>query len=1125
MNLTRAHDEKPARAGEHSIPRRSHSGPCPLSFAQQRLWFLNQLEPDSPAYNQPKAFRLKGALNIGMLKKALDAIVARHEVLRTAFPSTDGHPVQVIGRFQPVGLPIIDLSGVPDDKREAELERLIIEITQRPFDLSRDLMLRATLLRVTPMEHVLLVVTHHIASDGWSNGVLSQEIVALYKAFSDGCTSPLPDLPIQYADFASWQRQRLQGDVLGTQLSYWKKQLSGIPVLELPTDRPRPPVQTFRGARQSWVIPKILFDDLKALSRRERVTLFMTLIAAFQTLLYRYTGQEDIVVGSPIANRTRPEIERLIGFFVNTLVLRGDLSGNPNFRELLARMRTIALDAYQHQDLPFEKLVEELHPERNLSRTPLFQVMFVSQNAPRASLELPGLTVRPVQINSGTAKFDLTLSMIEESDSLLGLLEYNTDLFEDATIKRMLGHYQRLLEGVVANPEQRLSDLPLLTETEEQQLLIEWNVASSDYPKDKCIHQLFEAQVERTPDAVAVVYENERFTYRELNTRANQLAHYLLKLGVGPEVLVGVCVERSLEMVVGLLSILKAGGAFVPLDPAYPKERIAFMLEDAKVSVLLTQHSLVEALPQHTARVICLDADLQVIAGKSEQNPVGGVMSDNPAYVIYTSGSTAIPKGVLISHSSIAHHCLDIQSHYDLDSNDRVLQFASLNFDTSLEQILPTLITGASLVLKDTEVWSATDFFQKISDLGLTVVNLPTAYWHQLAQAWANATEPPPNNPLELVTAGGETMLPEDVRLWQQTPLSRVGLLNAYGPTETTITATTFKVSSRFFQDTLMQRIPIGRPIGNRRTYILDRNGSPVPIGVPGELHIGGMAIARGYLNRPELTAENFIPDPFSDDPGSRFYKTGDRARYLPDGNIEFLGRLDNQVKIRGFRVELGEIEAALGQHPAVQDAVVLARDETASEKRLIAYVVAKQKPVPDINELRSFLKTKLPDYMVPSAFVFPEALPLMPNGKVDRQTLPAPDKTRPGLEKTFVAPRTQVERLLADVWAEVLGLEEVGVYNNFFDLGGHSLLAMQVISRVRAKFQIELPVRTLFQWPTIAEFASALIQGQSGKEQDLARMVAELEALSDRDAEHLLAEVMLQANKGPTNAPRVPKS
>ena len=906
-----------------------------------------------------------------------------------------------------IKLPVVDLRKLPASERETEVRRLVTAEAQRPFDLSQGPLVRGTVLRLSDEEHVGLLTMHHIVSDGWSTGILVRELATLYFAFCAGGSSPLPALPIQYADFAHWQRQWLQGEVLETQIAYWKEQLAGAPALiDLPTDFPRPAVQTFRGAHQSLVLPKHLRDGFKALGRQEGVTLFMTMLAAFKVLLYRYTSQDDLVVGTPVANRNRLETEGLIGFFVNTLVLRTDLSGNPSFRELLRRVREVCLGAYGHQDLPFDRLVEELHLKRDLSRNPLFQVMFALQNAPLRALDLPGLTLSPVEGDSETAHFDLTLQIVDTEQGLTAAFVYNTDLFEAGTIARMLGNFQTLLEAMVTDPEQRLSDLPLLTETERQQLLVEWNGNKTDCPRDPCIHQLFEAQVERTPDAIAVVFEAEQLTYGELNRRANQLAHHLRALGVGPEVLVAMCLESSLEMVIGLLAILKAGGAYVPLDPAYPKERLAFMLKDAQAPVLLTQERLVARLAEHDAKVICLDSGWETIARESGENPGSSTLPENLAYVIYTSGSTGQPKGVLVSHGSIADHCRNAQRYYELDSRDAVLQFASLSFDVSLEEILPTLIVGARLVIMGTNVWHPAEFHRKISEFGLTVLNLPTAYWQELAREWAGVPELVPNIQPRIFIVGGDTMLPDVLKFWQRTPVNSIRLLNAYGPTETTITATAFEIAPRPGENTTDQRVPIGRPLANRAIYILDQYSHPVPIGVHGHLHIGGVGLARGYLNRPDLTAEKFVPDPFRAEPGARMYKTGDLARYRPDGNIEFLGRADHQVKIRGFRIELGEIEAVLGQHPAVREAVVLAREDAPGEKRLVAYLVADC----TADELRRFLKDKLPEYMVPAAVVLLKALPVAPNGKVDRRALPAPDRSRSELEKAFVAPRDDLE-------------------------------------------------------------------------------------------------------------------
>jgi amino acid adenylation domain-containing protein len=1074
------------------VPR---NGDLALSFAQQRLWFFNQLDPGNSAYNIPAAGRIMGPLNLAALEQCLNEIVKRHESLRTTFGKVDGRPTQVIAPTLTIKLPVVDLRKLPAGERETEVRRLVTAEAQRPFDLSQGPLLRGTVLRLGDEEYVGLLTMHHIVSDGWSTGILIREMATLYVAFCAGGSSPLPALPIQYADFAHWQRQWLQGEVLETQIAYWKEQLAGAPALiDLPTDHPRPAMQTFQGAHQSLVLPKHLKDGFKALSRQEGVTLFMTMLAAFKVLLNRYTSQDDLVVGTPIANRNRQETEGLIGFFVNALVLRTDLSGDPSFRELLRRVREVCLGAYSHQDLPFDRLVEELHLKRDLSRNPLFQVMFALQNAPLRALELPGLTLSPVEGDSETAHFDLTLQIVDTGQELTAAFVYNTDLFEAGTIARMLGNFQTLLEAMVADPRQRLSDLPILTETERQQLLVEWNGTKNDYPKDKCLHQLFEEQVQRTPDAIAVVFEAGQLrdhastreavlTYGELNRRANQLAHHLRTLGVGPDVLVPICVERSLEMVIGLLGILKAGGAFVPLDPAYPKERLAFMLKDSQVPVLLTQERLVTGLPEHDARVICLDSGWETMARESGEIPGSSTLPENLAYVIYTSGSTGQPKGVLVSHGSIVGHCRNAQRLYELDSRDVILQFASLSFDVSLEEILPTLIVGARLVIMGTNIWPPAEFHRKISEFGLTVLNLPTAYWQELAREWAGVPELVPNIQPRLFIVGGDTMLPDILKLWQRTPVNSIRLLNAYGPTETTITATAFEIAPRPSENTTYQRVPIGRPLPNRAIYILDQHGHPVPVGVHGHLHIGGVGLARGYLNRPDLTAEKFIPDPFSTEPGAQMYQTGDLARYQPDGNIEFLGRADHQVKIRGFRIEPGEIEAVLGQHPAVREAVVVAREDAPGEKRLVAYVVADS----TADELRRFLKDKLPEYMVPAVVVLLEALPVTPNGKVDRQALPAPDRSRPELEKAYVAPRDDLELQLAHIWEEVLGVRPVGVRDNFFELGGHSLLAVRLFALIEKRLGKKLPLTAVFQGATVEHLAGLLRQpARSGPQSSL---------------------------------------
>lgn len=1050
----------------------------PLSFAQQRLWFIDRLEPGNPVYNFPAAVRLKGPLNIVALRQSLNEIVRRHEALRTTFTIVDGRPVQVIAPFLALTLPIVDLREFSESEREAEVKRLVTSEAQRPFDLAEGPLVRATVLRLGEKEHVGLLTMHHIVSDGWSTGILIREMAILYEAFCSGRPSPLPGLPIQYADFAHWQRQWLAGEVLETQLAYWKRQLGEAPpLLEMPTDHPRPTVQTFRGAHQSLPIPNNISAGLKALGRQQGTTLFMTLLAVFKILLHCYTRQDDIILGTPIANRNRLETEGLIGFFVNTLVLRTDLSGDPDFRELLSRVREVCLGAYAHQDLPFERLVEELHLERNLSRNPLFQVMFVLQNAPLETLELPGLTLNPLEVDSGTTHFDLTLHIADTGHELIATLAYNTDLFEAATIIRMLRHFQTLLETACAFPDRRLSELSLLTEADREQIVVEWNDTRSYQPNKLCIHQLFEAQAERTPEAIAIVFEDQQLTYKQLNCQANRLAHHLRTLGVGPEVSVGICLERSLEMVIGLLAILKAGGVYVPLDPGYPKERLAFMLKDAQAPVLLTQESLQAVLPEHAARVVCLDSGWEAIAQKSAQNLICSTMPESLAYVIYTSGSTGQPKGVLVSHASIADHCRTIQGYYDLEPSDGVLQFASMSFDLSLEQILPTLMVGARLVMMDTEVWHTTHFHNKVSEYGLTVLNLPTGYWQELAQEWAEHVELVPAIQPRVFIVGGDTMLPEFLDLWRRTPLSSVRLINAYGPTETIITATAFDITPRLRERPGFDRIPIGRPLANRETYILSKCGSPVPIGVPGELYIGGECLARGYLNRADLTAETFMPNPFSAEPGARLYKTGDLARYLADGNIEFLGRIDHQVKVRGFRIELGEVEAVLREYPTVRETVVLAQETAPGEKQLVAYVVARQGLPPAAGELRGFLKEKLPDYMVPAVFVPLDALPLMPSGKVDRGALPKPERIRSEPGRAFVAPRNSLELQLTNLWEEVLGIRPIGVTDNFFELGGHSLAAVRLFALIEKRLGKKVPLATVFQGGTVEHLANILHQ------------------------------------------------
>jgi amino acid adenylation domain-containing protein len=1047
------------------IPQRHKTDSAPLSFAQQRLWFLDQLQPLNPAYNIASAYRLKGLLHIVTLERAITEIIRRHEALRTTYALVDGHQVQIINPAKPLSISIIDLSCFPVINREAKARDLAAEEAHRPFDLTKDLMMRCVLVKLDERDFAVLITMHHIASDGWSIGLFIGEMLTLYSAYSRGQSSPLPELNIQYADFAHWQLQYLQGAVLEEQLSYWKQQLSDLPTLELPTDKPRPAVQTYRGAVESWTVSKSTSEGLKLLGQQFQATLFMTLLAAFQVLLARYSRQEQIVVGSPVANRNRGEIEGLIGFFVNMLVLRANLEENPSFLALLDQVKEVALGAYARQDLPFEKLVEELQPRRDPSRHPLFQVMFALQSA---SSSRPGnakeSALPALEFERVTAKFDLELNMWDRPEGLAGKMVYNTDLFEAATIRRMLESFETMLEGVLADPTQPVSALPLLRPVESRQILCDWNQTRRHYPDHLCLHQLFEAQVDCSPQATAVVFEGTKLTYCELNQRANQLAHYLRGRGVGPEDLVGLCFERSLELVIALFGVLKAGAAFLPLDPNYPAERLAWMLADAEVSVLLMQERLRESLPPHAAQELYLDTGSAELATYPQTNLPSVTSPDNLAYVIYTSGSTGKPKGAMNTHRGICNRLRWMQEAYRLIQDDRVLQKTPYSFDVSVWEFFWPLLNGAGLVVarpgghQDPAYLLEVIASQQITTLHFVPSMLQTLVIDRGLERCRS---------LKRVISSGEAL---GAKLQEQY-FARTGaeLHNLYGPTEAAIDVTAWNCRRGD------GKVPIGKPIANTQIYILDEELKPVPIGVGGELHIGGVGVGRGYLRRAEMTAEKFIPDPFSEQRGARLYKTGDSARYLEDGNIEYLGRLDQQVKIRGYRIELGEIEAALNEHVGVKNAVSVVREIAAGGPQLVAYVTTEE-PRPREDELRKYLKRRLPEYMVPRAIIALEELPLMANGKVDRRALPAPNIS--GEQNVeYVAPRTPMEESLAGIFAEVLGLERVGIYDHFFDLGGHSLLATLVISRLRELFHVELPLVMIFESPTVTSLSLSIAQ------------------------------------------------
>ncbi|WP_414620769.1 amino acid adenylation domain-containing protein [Calothrix sp. CCY 0018] len=1042
----------------------------PLSFAQQGLWFIHQLSPDTSTYNIPIVINLKGSVNQAILQECLNEIVRRHEVLRTSFTLRDGQPVQVINQAVPLTLAAEDLRSLPESERNSVAHRLTTELAQQPFDLSSKSLIRAKFLQISDKNYHLIVVLHHIIADGWSISIFIKELVGLYDAYFQNELPQLPELPIKYKDFLNWQQKSIDGERSQPLLTYWKQKLQGeLSVLNLPTDCPRPPVQTFKGAKGQLVLPQTLRKELKDLNRQQGVTLFMTLLTAFKILLYRYTGQTDIIVGSPIANRSRAEIEQLIGFFVNVLVLRTELSDELSFQELLTRVKSTALEAYVHQDLPFEKLVEELQPNRDLSYNPLFQVMFVLQNVPIPNLDLPEISVSYEEGHNGTSKFDLTLFMEDSQQGLVATCEYNTDLFNANTINRMLGHFQTLLSSIVNDPEQNISKLQLLTQPEVQQLLVEWNDTKKDYPQDKCIHQLFEEQVEKIPSNIAVIFEDQQLTYQELNSRANQLAYYLLQQGVKSDTIVGICMERSIEMLVGLMAILKAGGAYLPLDPAYPQERLNFMLADAQVSVLLTQPHLENQLPLHQAQLVCIDTEGSIYINYSSQNPVSDVKSENLAYVIYTSGSTGKPKGVMNTHQGACNRLLWMQGAYQLTSSDRVLQKTPFSFDVSVWEFFWTLLAGAALVVaKPGGHQDAGYIAELISQHKITTLHFVPS----MLQVFLEEPQHQNCKSIKRVICSGEALSFElQQRFFKSFDAQ---LHNLYGPTEASIDVTAWCCNPN------EKIVPIGRPIANTQIFILDKHLQPVPIGVPGELHIGGTGLARGYLNKPELTEEKFIPSPFNglqlnrNSPSqnlsldARLYKTGDLARYREDGNIEFLGRIDYQVKIRGNRVELGEIEALLEQHPQVRKTVVVAREDIPNDCRLIAYLVADKNATPSLEELRGFIKHKVPEYMLPSTFVVLDALPLTSNGKIDRRALPAPDNQRRDLEKAYEAPNSEVERAIAQIWQEILRLERVGVNDNFFDLGGNSILIAQVNNKLREDLHYDISVVEIFQNPTI---------------------------------------------------------
>ena len=1073
----------PESSGELQGPIRrvDRNGKLALSYSQERLWFIHELEPENASYNNPAGIRIQGPLDVEALQRTVQEIVRRHESLRTRFVSVNSELQQVIDPNLSVELPQIELSHLPQAEREVEAQRLLREDAQQPFDLARGPVFRTKLLRMASHDHVLFFNMHHIVCDAWSIGVLVREVSAIYNSFSNGQPSPLPEIEIQYADFSAWQREVLSGPVVKRQLEYWKQKLAGVEPLMLPTDRPRSVIQRPDGATTRFMLPIELTESLKIVSRKEGATLYMILLAAFQSLLGRYSGQSEIAVGSPIAGRLRTETEGLIGVFINTLVLLTDLSGQPDSMELLRRVKETTLEAYANQDVPFEQLVEVLMPQRDLTRSPLFQVLFVLQNVPWRALELGAAKMLPFEIDSGAAQFEMSLMLVETSSGMEGSVSYNTDLFDAATISRMIDHYLMLLSGIVENPKQPVAWLPLLTAEEKELVVEKWNRTESQYPLDKCLHEMFEEQVARTPMAVAVVDDSRRVTYDELNRRANQIAHYLRKLGVGADVVIGLSMERSIEMVMGVLGILKAGGAYLPLDPEYPADRLAYMMRDAQLNFVLTQESLQNTFAGFTGHVICVDTHhLEKVLQENDANLDGvAVDLENLAYVLYTSGSTGRPKGVGMTHGPLCN--LVLWQLMSSPGPKRTLQFSPLTFDLSFYESFATLCSGGSLVLIDNDTRrDPSELWRVVCEKELEKLFLPFIALQGLAEVASDAEWESVSLREVITTAEQLKVTPALRRFFDR--LSVATLDNEYGPTETHV-VTAHRLQANAKEWPLLP--PIGKPIANDQVYVLDENNTPLPIGVPGGLYLAGVGLARGYLNRPDLTAERFVPNPFGVRGGERMYRTGDLARWLPDGTLEFLGRLDHQVKIRGFRIELGEIEAALQEHAGVRQAVVIAREDETGDKWLVAYVVPERQDEKSdneggraelqISELREHLLGKLPEYMMPSTYVQLEALPLNHSGKVDRKNLPQPD--RDTLEQEYVGPRNATEETLCRLWQEVLRRERVGIHDNFFRSGGHSLLAARAAARMRESFNADFPLRRIFELPTIAQLAGLIDQ------------------------------------------------
>jgi amino acid adenylation domain-containing protein len=1078
------------------LMRRDDPGPYKLSFAQRRIWFLQQFDRESAAYNDPTALRIKGPLNIPVLERTLNEIARRHRVLCMTFPAQKGQPVQVPHDGETISLPVTLLSERPgyDPGKPAadQILEFVNHFCSRPFDLSREIPIRAALLIIADNDHALAVNIHHIVMDGWSKGIMLRELIDLYEAFSQGKPSPLVEVPVQYTDYVHWHHEWMQSKIFASQLAYWKEKLRGAPpLLELPTDHPRPNIPTGKGSLEPFSFSKLKYRVLDELARHEGVTLFMVLMAAYNTLLYRYSGQEDILIGTPAAGRQRMELEKLIGLFVNTLVIRTDLTGEPTFKTLLDHIRTAAGEAFSHQDIPFERLVEELNPRRNLSITPLFQVMFQLQNAPMPPARISGLTIAPIQIDTGFSQVDLSLTLWEEEGIMKGTFEYNTDLFEADTIKRMTGYFRTLLDGILADVNQPVSRLPMMTESEIHRLLVDWNDTDSDYPGQSCIYELFESCAAKNHDRDAVVFNEGGITYARLDRDAGRLASLLRRMKVGPETLAAVCMNNSPGLITGIIGILKTGAAYIPMDPEYPDERLVTMIKDARPAVLVTSTAHAGRFGGYNGEILCLDAAEDILTAESAASSRNDCQPQNAACVIYTSGSTGEPKGILIDNRNVVNLIYSFIRSYHPGPGDNLLPLTSIASASFVGEILPILTSGGSIVLADkTHFLDMKKLKALISGCQITILStVPSMIARLNAGEWKPET-------LRLLLSGGEALSAGDIdRL-----LESVTIVNGYGVTEAAI-CSTYTIVNRDKPDFSKNPvISVGRPIINTRVYILDKHQNPVPIGVPGEIYIGGDGISRGYLNNPELTAEKFIPVCYRSYRSYRtyfsskkIYKTGDLGSWLPDGTIKFLGRIDTQVQIRGYRIELSEIETHLGLYPDIQEAAVMVREVMPGDKRLVAYFVTasengNKRIPPSGNQLRDWLRKRIADYMLPGVFQEVEAIPLNANGKADIDALPMPSWSRPELDGDYKAPYTEVEKAIAAVWQEFLRIDKVGVNDNFFDLGGHSLLLTQVHSRLSELLQNkkELTIVDFFRYPTIHSLAKYIDEDEkqeSGEE------------------------------------------